>query len=97
MIDTDKYEGTGFGERKGYEVIWLHELDEESSMGIMGGGVETPRPCFHHYKVAFEYCEQVKLKSRACILEYRKGAMWNEEGWEDEFVVWKEIKWSEEE
>lgn len=97
MIVTDKYEGTGFGERKGYEVIWLHEPDEENWDGILGAGMYEPRPCFHQYKTAVEYCEQSKLKSRAIILEYRKGAMWNKEGWEDEFVVYKHIEWGEEE
>jgi len=90
MIDTDKYEGTGFGERKGYEVVWMHELNEENWNGQLGGGMESPRPIFPHYKSAVQYCEKAKLKSRAIILEYRKGVR---EGWEDEYEVVKEKTW----
>ena len=90
MIDTDKYEGTGFGERKGYEVVWMHELDEENWDGQLGGGMESPRPIFPHYKTAVQYCEQTRLKSRAIILEYRKSV---QEGWEDEYECVKDTKW----
>jgi len=81
---------TGFGERKGYEVIWMHEPDERNWDNQLGGGMESPRPLFSHYKNAVQYCEKAKLKSRAIILEYRKGVR---EGWEDEYEVVKDIKW----
>ena len=81
---------TGFGERKGYEVVWMHELDEENWDGILGAGMYEPRPCFPHYKTAVEYCEQARLKSRAIICEYRRSVL---EGLEDEYEVVKDIKW----
>ena len=73
---------TGFGPTKGYEVVWLCEPDEENCDGNLGAGMYEPRPCFPHYKTAVQYCEQTRLKSRAIILEYRKGVR---EGWEDEY------------
>jgi hypothetical protein len=81
---------TGFGPTKGYEVVWMHESDERNWDNQLGGGMESPRPLFADYKSAYEYCNESQLKSRAIILEYRKGVR---EGWEDEYEVVKDTKW----
>jgi hypothetical protein len=76
--DFEEYNAEEFGaegERKGYEVVWMHEPDEENWDGQFGGAMESPRPVFSHYKEAVQYCEKEKLKSRAIILEYGKGAI----------------------
>ncbi len=98
----DEYKGTGFGERKGYEVVWMHEPDEENEYGILGGGMDKPSPCFNHEIVAQMYCEHARLSSRAIIMEFRRGAMWSRlypgwcmDGWEDEWNCWKTIEYSE--
>ena len=85
---TDKYFGTGFGENKYYEVVWMHELDEENWDGVLGGGKDMPRPCFRHYEEAHDYCEQVRLKSRAIILEFRSCLV-------NEWDCWESTKWGE--
>ncbi len=76
--DFEEYNAEEFGaegERKGYEVVWMHEPDEENWDGQFGGAMESPRPVFSHYKEAVQYCDKEKLKSRAIILEYGKGAI----------------------
>ena len=67
---AETFEAEGFGKRKGYEVVWMHEPNERNWDNQLGGGMESPRPLFSDYKSAVQYCEKAKLKSRAIILEY---------------------------
>lgn len=72
--------------RKIYEVVWMHEHNEENWEGTKGGGMESPRPFFGHYKEAVHYCEREAIKTRAIIFEHRKID-------EEDYEVVKDIQW----
>jgi len=79
MNDTDKYEGIGFGERKGCEVVWLCEPDEENCDGNLGAGMYEPRPNFHTEHDAMVYIKNEQLRSRAIIFYYEVVSYGNED------------------
>ena len=52
------------------EVVWLCEPDEENWDGILGAGLEEPRPMFHTEHDAMVYIKNERLRSRAIIGYY---------------------------
>jgi len=53
-----------------FEVVWLCEPDEENWDGVLGGGLESPRPIFHTEEGAMAYINNYKRRTRAIITYY---------------------------
>lgn len=53
-----------------FEVVWLCEPDEENWDGVLGGGLEEPRPIFHTEEGAMAYIKNYQRRTRAIIHYY---------------------------
>ena len=53
-----------------FEVVWLCEPDEENWDGVLGGGLESPRPIFHTEEGAMAYINNYRRRTRAIIHYY---------------------------